>query len=86
MGFFLFGKGNMAGPEARFIVAGYDEPGGEAGGARGKLRYGRAESVRAALVQMGVVKNVLETQGFDAVRGPGLISEEVNARAVVSKF
>lgn len=68
---------NMAGPEARFIVAGYDEPGGEAGGARGKLRYGRAESVRAALVQMGVAKNVLETQGFDAVRGPGLISEEV---------
>ena len=68
---------NAAGPEARFIVAGYDEPGGEAGGARGKLRTGRAEAVRNALVQMGVMRGVLEIQGFDAVRSPGVISEEV---------
>ena len=72
---------NAAGPDARFIVAGYDEPGGEPGGARGKLRFGRAETVRQALVLMGVPKGQLETQGFDAVRGPGVISEEVRRQS-----
>jgi outer membrane protein OmpA-like peptidoglycan-associated protein len=68
---------NAAGPDARFIVAGYDEPGGEPGGGGGRLRAARAETVRTALAQMGVRKEVLEAQGFDAVRSPGVISEEV---------
>lgn len=71
----------MAGPEAKFVVAGYDEPGGEPGGAGGRLRAGRADAVRAVLIQMGVSKDVLEVQGFDAVRSPGVISEEMRRQS-----
>ena len=71
----------MAGPAARFVVAGYDEPGGEPGGAGGRLRASRAEAVRSALGQMGVSKEVLEVQGFDAVRSPGVITEEMRRQS-----
>lgn len=71
----------LAGLAARFVVAGYDEPGGEPGGAGGRLRASRAEAVRSALGQMGVSKEVLEVQGFDAVRSPGVITEEMRRQS-----
>jgi outer membrane protein OmpA-like peptidoglycan-associated protein len=71
----------MAGPEARFVVAGYDEPGGEPNGVGGRLRVARAEAVRAALAQMGVPKAMLEVQGFDGIRSPGVITEETRRQS-----
>lgn len=67
----------QAGPEARFIVAGYEEPGSEPGGAGGRLRTARAEAVVQALTQLGVPREVLLPQGFDAPRPPGVITEEM---------
>lgn len=67
----------QAGPEARFIVAGYEEPGSEPGGVGGRLRLARAEAVVQALVQQGVLREVLLPQGFDAPRPPGVITEEL---------
>ena len=67
----------MAGFEARFIVAGYEEPGSEPGGAGGRLRSARAHAVVQSLVSLGVPRDVLLPEGFDAPRPPGVITEEL---------
>lgn len=67
----------QAGWQARFLVAGYEEPGGEAGGGSGRLKAARAETVVNRLVALGVARDVLLPQGFDAPRPPGVITEEL---------
>ncbi|MBL9114498.1 MAG: OmpA family protein [Verrucomicrobiaceae bacterium] len=76
----LFAAVVAAGPEARFIIAGYGDEAMERGSS-GRLRVRRVENVRNQLVRMGVPKDVLETSVFDAVRPPGPLSEDVRLGA-----
>jgi outer membrane protein OmpA-like peptidoglycan-associated protein len=64
-----------AGPEARFIIAGYGDELMEPG-STGRLRVQRVESVRKHLVALGVSEASLETALFDAVRAPGPMTED----------
>lgn len=68
---------HQAGFQAQFLVAGYEEPGGEAGGIGLRLRQARAEAVVQALTSLGVARALLVPQGFDAPRPPGVITEEI---------
>jgi len=63
-----------AGPELRVLVAGYSDPLGEPGGETLRLR--RANLIRQRLLDYGVPPEVVQAEGFDAVRVPGVQTDE----------
>jgi outer membrane protein OmpA-like peptidoglycan-associated protein len=61
------------GPELRVLVAGYSDPLGEPGGE--SLRLRRANLIRERLLDYGVLPEVVQASGFDAVREPGVLTD-----------
>lgn len=63
-----------AGPAMRVVVAGYSDPLGEPGGE--SLRLRRADVIRERLLDYGVAPEVVQAEGFEAVRPPGVLTED----------
>lgn len=63
-----------AGPTMRVVVAGYSDPLGEPGGE--SLRLRRAGLIRDRLLDYGVAPEVVQADGFEAVRPPGVLTDE----------
>ena len=63
-----------AGAAMRVVVAGYSDPLGEPGGE--SLRLRRAAFLRDRLLEYGVAPEVVQAEGFEAVRPPGVLTEE----------
>jgi outer membrane protein OmpA-like peptidoglycan-associated protein len=63
-----------AGPAMRVVVAGYSDPLGEPGGE--SLRLRRAGLIRDRLLDYGVAPEVVQAEGFEVVRAPGVLTED----------
>lgn len=63
-----------AGPTMRVVVAGYSDPLGEPGGE--SLRMRRAGLIRDRLLDYGVAPEVVQADGFEAVRPLGVLTDE----------
>ncbi len=68
---------NQAGSEARIIVGGFADIGGEANATKNVIGMLRATTVKKQLMRMGIRAEVLEVETFDAVKPQGVITDEL---------